>query len=69
MPIPIIYTSEEEDNIEIRLMASRSGGEEFFYKVVDLGQLIEKIEEYTNASPLDHTRFWLLTILELRPLY
>ncbi len=53
MPIPIIYTSDEDDDIEIRLMASRSGGEEFFYKVVDLGQLIEKIEEYTNASPLD----------------
>ncbi|UZE96721.1 GGDEF domain-containing response regulator [Alkalimarinus alittae] len=52
-PIPIIYTSEDDDGIEIRLMASRSGGEEFFHKVVDLGQLIEKIEEYTNASPLD----------------
>ncbi|WP_250655316.1 diguanylate cyclase [Alkalimarinus coralli] len=53
MPIPIIYTSDEDDDIETRLMASRSGGEEFFHKVVDLGQLIEKIEEYTNASPLD----------------
>lgn len=52
-PIPILYTSDEDDDIEIRLMASRSGGEEFFHKVVDLGQLIEKIEEYTNASPLD----------------
>lgn len=52
-PIPIIYTSDDEDGIEIRLMASRSGGEEFFHKVVDLGQLIEKIEEYTNASPLE----------------
>ncbi len=55
-PIPIIYTSDEDDDIEIRLMASRSGGEEFFHKVVDLGQLIEKIEEYTNASPLDPYR-------------
>jgi len=52
-PIPILFTSEEDDDIKIRLMASRCGGEEFFYKVVDLGQLIEKIEEYTNASPLD----------------
>jgi diguanylate cyclase (GGDEF)-like protein len=52
-PIPILFTSEEQGDIETRLKASRCGGEEFFYRAVDPGQLIEKIEEYTHASPQD----------------
>jgi diguanylate cyclase (GGDEF)-like protein len=37
-------------------MASRTGGEEFFYRAVDPGQLIEKIENYTHASTQDPYR-------------
>lgn len=48
--IPIIYVSDRKDDIEARLMASRTGGVEFFYRTVDPGQLIEKIEHYTHAS-------------------
>ena len=55
-PIPIIYLSEEKDDIQTRLRASRSGGEEFFFPTVDPGQLIEKIERYTHASPQDPYR-------------
>lgn len=55
-PIPIIFVSERTEDIEIRLRASRAGGEEFFYRAVDPGQLIEKIEQYTYASPPDPYR-------------
>lgn len=55
-PIPVIYLSENKDDIHTRLRASRSGGEEFFYPTVDPGQLIEKIEHYTHASPQDPYR-------------
>jgi len=54
--IPIIYVSDRIDDIEARLMASRTGGEEFFYRAVDPGQLIEKIENYTHASTQDPYR-------------
>jgi len=52
-PIPIIYISEEDGTIETRLRAARSGGEEFFYRAVDPGQLIEKIQSYTHANPAE----------------
>lgn len=48
--IPVIYVSEHRDDIEARLMASRTGGEEFFFRAVDPGQLIEKVEQYTHMS-------------------
>lgn len=54
--IPIIYVSDNHDDIETRLLASRSGGEEFFYRTVDPGQLIEKIEQYTHAGPIEPYR-------------
>ena len=54
--IPIIYTSDHRDDIEARLMASRNGGEEFFYRAIDPGQLIEKIESYTHSSAQDPYR-------------
>jgi diguanylate cyclase (GGDEF)-like protein len=54
--IPIIFVSDQRDDIEARLMASRTGGEEFFYRAVDPGQLIEKIENYTHASTQDPYR-------------
>ncbi|MFT6121632.1 MAG: diguanylate cyclase (GGDEF)-like protein [Oleiphilaceae bacterium] len=54
--IPIIFVSDRRDDIEARLMASRTGGEEFFYRAVDPGQLIEKIENYTHASTQDPYR-------------
>jgi len=54
--IPIIYVSDRRDDIEARLMASRTGGEEFFYRAVDPGQLIEKIENYTHSSTQDPYR-------------
>ncbi len=59
-PIPIIYVSERLDDIETRLMASRTGGEEFFYRAVDPGQLIEKIEQYTHASPQEPYRILIV---------
>ncbi len=55
-PIPIIFVSDRLDDIETRLMASRCGGEEFFFQSLDPGQLIEKIEQYTHASPQDPYR-------------
>lgn len=55
-PIPIIFTSDDLDDIETRLIASRCGGEEYFYRAVDPGQLIERVEQYTHASPLDPYR-------------
>ncbi len=54
--IPIIFTSDELDDIQTRLMASRCGGEEYFFKAVDPGQLIERIEQYTHAGPQDPYR-------------
>lgn len=55
-PVPIIYLSKEQSDIQTRLRASRSGGEEFFSPHVDPGQLIEKIERYTHGSPQDPYR-------------
>ncbi len=55
-PIPIIYVSERRDDMKTRLMASRTGGEEFFFRAVDPGQLIEKIELYTHGMPLEPYR-------------
>ncbi|MDX5298311.1 MAG: response regulator, partial [Gammaproteobacteria bacterium] len=52
-PIPIIYLSENDGSIQTRLRAARSGGEEFFFRAVDPGQLIEKIEAYTHANPVE----------------
>lgn len=54
--IPTIYVSENKDDIETRLMASRNGGEEFFYKAIDPGQLIEKIEQYSHSNVQDPYR-------------
>lgn len=59
-PIPIIFVSDRLDDIETRLMASRSGGEEFFFRSLDPGQLIEKIEQYTHASPQDPYRILIV---------
>lgn len=55
-PVPIIYISKTHSDIQTRLRASRSGGEEFFHPHVDPGQLIEKVERYTHASPQDPYR-------------
>ena len=54
--IPTIYVSEHKDDIKTRLMASRNGGEEFFYRAVDPGQLIEKIEQYSHSNIQDPYR-------------
>ena len=54
--IPTIYVSEHKDDIKTRLLASRNGGEEFFYKAVDPGQLIEKIEQYSHSNIQDPYR-------------
>jgi len=54
--IPTIFVSDRKDDIETRLMASRTGGEEFFYRAVDPGQLIEKIEQYTHSNIQDPYR-------------
>jgi diguanylate cyclase (GGDEF)-like protein len=54
--IPVIYVSEKNDDIQTRLKASRTGGEEFFYRAIDPGQLIEKIEQYTHANIQDPYR-------------
>lgn len=52
-PIPILYMSETDGSIDTRLRAVRSGGEEFFFRALDPGQLIEKIESYSNANPIE----------------
>ncbi len=52
-PIPILYISESDGSIETRLRAVRSGGEEFFYRALDPGQLIEKIESYSYVNPAE----------------
>lgn len=54
--IPTIYVSEHKDDIKTRLMASRNGGEEFFYRAIDPGQLIEKIEQYSHSNVQDPYR-------------
>lgn len=54
--IPTIYVSENKDDIETRLLASRNGGEEFFYRALDPGQLIEKIEQYSHSNVQDPYR-------------
>lgn len=54
--IPTIYVSEHKDDIKTRLMASRNGGEEFFYRAIDPGQLIEKIEQYSHSNIQDPYR-------------
>jgi len=54
--IPTIYVSDRKDDIETRLKASRTGGEEFFYQAIDPGQLIEKIEQYTHSNIQDPYR-------------
>lgn len=54
--IPVIYVSETTDDIQTRLKASRTGGEEFFFRAMDPGQLIEKIEQYTHANIQDPYR-------------
>ncbi|MDX1452837.1 MAG: diguanylate cyclase [Oleiphilaceae bacterium] len=59
-PIPVIFVSERLDDIETRLMASRCGGEEFFFRALDPGQLIEKIEQYTHASPQEPYRILIV---------
>ena len=58
--IPTIYVSENRDDIETRLMASRNGGEEFFFRAIDPGQLIEKIEQYTHSNVQDPYRILLV---------
>lgn len=55
-PIPILFVCENEGDIHTRLAAARAGGEEFFARTVDPGQLIEKIESYTRATPQDPYR-------------
>jgi len=50
-PVPILFVSEELGDLDTRLQASRCGGEEFFFRSIDPSQLIEKIEQYTHASP------------------
>ena len=52
-PIPILYMSESDGSIGTRLRAVRSGGEEFFFRALDPGQLIEKIESYSYANPVE----------------
>lgn len=52
-PIPILYMSESDGSIGTRLRAVRSGGEEFFFRALDPGQLIEKIESYSYANPIE----------------
>lgn len=54
--IPVIYVSESTGDIQTRLKASRTGGEEFFYRAIDPGQLIEKFEQYTHANIQDPYR-------------
>jgi len=54
--VPTIYVSDRKDDIETRLKASRTGGEEFFYRAIDPGQLIEKIEQYTHSNIQDPYR-------------
>lgn len=54
--IPTIYVSEHKDDIKTRLMASRNGGEEFFFRAIDPGQLIEKIEQYSHSNIQDPYR-------------
>ncbi|TDT40180.1 response regulator receiver modulated diguanylate cyclase [Halospina denitrificans] len=55
-PVPILYMSETDGSIATRLRAVRSGGEEFFFRGLDPGQLIEKIETYSYANPIEPYR-------------
>lgn len=55
-PIPVIFVCDDEGDIETRLQAVRAGGEEFFACTVDPGQLVEKIESYTRATPQEPYR-------------
>jgi diguanylate cyclase (GGDEF)-like protein len=59
-PIPVIYVSDKRDDIDTRLKASRTGGEEFFYRAIDPGQLIEKIEQYTHSNIQDPYRIMVV---------
>lgn len=59
-PVPIIFVSTEDGGIEIRLRASRCGGEEFFFPAMDPGQVIEKIESYTHGNNMEPYRVLVL---------
>ena len=49
-PIPILYVCPNSGNIESRLLAARSGGEEFFAGQFDISKLIEKVETFTRVA-------------------
>ncbi len=54
-PIPVIFNSQE-NLIQLRLAAVRCGGEEFINMAGDPGVLIERVEKYTSANPMDPYR-------------
>ena len=55
-PIPVLYMSKSDGSIDTRLRAVRSGGEEFLHQSLDPGHLIEKIEAYSCAHPVEPYR-------------
>ncbi len=49
-PIPILFICDDNGDIETRLLAARSGGEEFFASQFDIAKLIEKVETFTRTA-------------------
>lgn len=49
-PLPVLFVCDREGDIETRLEASRSGGEEFIEGSSSTSRIIEKIETYTRGN-------------------
>lgn len=50
-PIPTIFFSSERDDVQMRLSATRLGGEYFHIRTLEMSSIVEEIEAITNISP------------------
>lgn len=50
MPVPVIYLSGMED-MTARLAAVRTGGLAYFFKPVNIGDLVDKLDALTSSTP------------------
>lgn len=48
--LPVIFISTESDDINMRLAASRAGGEEFFFGKVAISDIVEKVGKYHSQN-------------------
>lgn len=63
-PVPTLFVCDRDSNIELRLDASRAGGEEFIEGSWNTSKILEKIEPYTRHH--DDETFRVLVIDDSR---